>query len=155
MFNRQDFLRFFKHSSKGFSLIEVVIAICLLGIIGVGLLSGLATASLALFTADERATAESLARSQMEYIKNCKYEDLPTPSWSYELPSNPPSWDMSHALPDGYDEYSLKVEGSIFDADGDGSDDVDIQKITVTVKHHGRDIVTSEDYTLEGYKVDR
>ncbi len=55
-------------NERGFTLIEVMIAVALMGIIGIALLSGLATASRALFVADERATAESLARSQMEYV---------------------------------------------------------------------------------------
>ncbi|MGB6874276.1 MAG: type II secretion system protein [Dehalococcoidia bacterium] len=133
-------------SSSGFTLIEVLIALALVGIIAIAFLSALSTASMALIVADERATAESLARTEMEYVKNCNYADLPTPSWSYELPSNPPSWDASHALPPGYDGYSLTVEGNIFDADGDGNDDIDIQKITVTVSRDDAVI------TLEGYK---
>ena len=51
-------------SSRGFTMIEVVIAIALIGIIGVAVLNALSTASMALIIADERATAESLARSQ-------------------------------------------------------------------------------------------
>jgi len=132
--------------------------LAVLGIIAIAFLGGLATASRAIFIADERATAESLARTEMEYIKNCKYDDLPILSWSYELPSNPPLWDAGHALPPGYDGYSLIVEGNIFDADGDGDievpgDDEDIKKILVTVKH-GTEAV-KEVITLEDYKVNR
>ena len=67
-----------KKNEKGFSLIEVVIALALLGIIAIAVLSGLATASIALIIADERTTSESLARSQMEYVKNCSYENEAT-----------------------------------------------------------------------------
>ena len=138
-------------NEKGMSLIEVLIALAILGIVAAAFLSGLATASRALIIADERTTAESLARTEMEYVKSCKYTDRPT-SWSYELPSgSPPSWDTDHTLPAGYDGYSLAVDGSIFDADGDGNDDTDIQKITVTVDHQN----IEEVLTLEGYKVNR
>jgi len=137
---------------KGFSLIEVVIAVALLGIIAAGFLGALATASKVLFIADERATAESLARSQMEYVKNCKYGDLPT-SWSYELPSGHPSWDEDHSLPAGYEGYSVAVTGNIIDANGDDTLDSGIQKITVTVKHPIDP--TPDVITLEDYKVDR
>jgi prepilin-type N-terminal cleavage/methylation domain-containing protein len=144
---------------KGFSLLEVMLAIALMGIIAVAFLGALSTGSRAIFIADERATAESLARTEMEYIKNCNYADLPT-SWSYELPSNPPLWDGGHTLPPGYDGYSLEVSGNIFDADGDGDievpgDDDGIQKITIIVYHNNKPIITSGDYTLEDYKVDR
>jgi len=139
---------------RGFTLIEVIIAMALLGIIAIAFLGALATASKAIIIADERATAESLARTEMEYIKNCEYEYLSAP-WSYELPSNPPSWDTTHALPASYDGYSLTVDGNLFDADGDGdidADDEGIQKITVNIYHPDTDpdpVITLEDYKVE------
>jgi len=63
--------------SRGFTLIEVVIAIALIGIIGAAVLSALSTASLALIIADKRATAESLARTEMEYVKQQQYKCAP------------------------------------------------------------------------------
>ncbi len=71
-------------SEKGFSLIEVVIAIALLGIVAVAFLGALATGSRVIFIADERATAESLARTQMEYVRNQDYSDAP---WNYDVTS--------------------------------------------------------------------
>jgi prepilin-type N-terminal cleavage/methylation domain-containing protein len=144
---------------KGFSLLEVMLAIALMGIVAVAFLGALGTGSKVIFIADERATAESLARTEMEYIKNCNYADLPT-SWSYELPSNPPLWDGGHTLPPGYDGYSLEVSGNIFDTDGDGDievpgDDDGIQKIIVIVKHGSEAETVKEVLTLEDYKVDR
>ena len=147
-------------SEKGFSLIEVMIAIALLGIIGTAFLGALATASKAMFVADERATAESLARSQMEYVKNQDYSTVP---WDYELPlhtpanppPNPPSWwddDDPPTLPDGYAGYSVEISSEAFDADRDGDVDADddgIRKIIVTVKHGGDTIVTLEDYKVD------
>jgi len=127
----------------------------LLAIVAVALLSGLSTGSRAIFVADERATAESLARTEMEYVKNHVYSDAP---WAYELPSgtppaDPPSWwnlGNPHALPAGYDGYTVNVTAEPLHVIDDG-----IQKITVTVKHHDKPIITSGNCTLEGYKVDR
>ena len=140
-------------NEKGFTLIEVLIAVAILGIIGVAFLSGLATASKAVFIADERATAESLARSQMEYVKNQDYSTAP---WAYELPlhtainppPDPPSWWATNtpAIPSGYAGYTVNVSATLLHATDDG-----IQKITMTVDHYDR----LEIITLEDYKVDR
>ncbi len=141
-------------NEKGFNLIEVIIAIALLGIIGVVILSALATASKAIFIADERATAESLARSQMEYVKSQDYiyynvgghavYDEITPSDSnYSI-----SFTVVPFDPVTGGDYTVTNPGDdipIFDYD-DG-----IQKITVTVEHLGKGVII----TLEGYKVDR
>ncbi len=135
-------------NEKGFSLIEVMIAIALLGIIGVAILGGLATASKAMFVADERATAESLARSQMEYVKNELYIDYSEDSHDVydEIMSPPAGYSIdSTAVPFNAGTGASYTEtGGIFDYD-DG-----IQEIIVTVKHDGITIIT-----LEGYKVDR
>jgi prepilin-type N-terminal cleavage/methylation domain-containing protein len=130
-------------SEKGFSLIEVGIAIALLGIVAIALLTALATGSKALFVADERATAESLARAELEYVRNQDYKGAP---WDYELPSNPPppSWLWeSRTLPDGYDTYTVGVSAEPLHAS-----DAGIQRIIVTVWHLGKPdaIVTLENY---------
>lgn len=116
-------------NEAGVSLIETLIALALLGLIGVAFLSGLITVSKATILADERATAESLARSVMEDVKAAPYAD----SYSAQVPSGA---DYSDYLP------TIGVE-PLYDAD-------DIQKITVTVKHDGESVLV-----VEGYKVER
>jgi type II secretory pathway pseudopilin PulG len=66
--------RAFQGSSRGFIFIEVLIAIALLGIISIALMGALSTNSTVLIIADERTTAESLVRRQMEYVKNQGYQ---------------------------------------------------------------------------------
>jgi len=125
---------------KGFSLLEVMLAIALLGIVAVAFLGAMATGSRAIFIADERATAESLARSQMEYVKNLPYENGVT---EYDI-------DPNLAL-DGY-TVSVAVE-PLPDPNGvilDG-----IQKITVMIYHPEEEIEENNVITLEDYKVDR
>jgi prepilin-type N-terminal cleavage/methylation domain-containing protein len=131
--NQQKFYRLLRHNSKGFSLIEVLIALALLGLVAVAFLVGIATASRALIVADEQATAESLARSQMEYVKNCNYEYGASPSYEqdFESPTHP--------------GYFISV-----DADPLENPDKGIQEIIVTVSHD-----VSEVIRLEDYKVDR
>jgi prepilin-type N-terminal cleavage/methylation domain-containing protein len=125
--NQQKFYRLLRHNSKGFSLIEVLIALALLGIIAVAFLGGIATASKAMFIADKRTTAESLARSEMEYVKNLPYEDGAT------------EYDIDPSLsPDG---YTISVD---VDPLHDG-----IQEITVTVSHGGEAVIELEDYKVD------
>jgi len=52
-------------NEKGMSLIEVLVALAILGIAAAAFLSGLATVSRALIIADERTTAESLAKTEI------------------------------------------------------------------------------------------
>jgi len=127
-------LRRFAFSESGVTLIETLVALALLGIIAVPILSGLATTSKAAFTTDERATAESLARSQMEWVKNADYvygatEYSPAP------------------IPDGKDyiDYSAIIVAEPLHDPDDG-----IQKIRIIVKRSDKVVIT-----LEGYKVDR
>ena len=124
----------FQGSSRGFSMIEVVIAIALIGIIAVAILSSLSTASIALIIADERATAESLARSQMEYVKNQPY-DFNDPQLLYEQDN------VESTEPPG---YFISVSAEPLRDPDDG-----IQKITVTVSRDGEVKVTLEDYKRE------
>lgn len=111
----------------GSSLIETVVALALLGIIGVAFLSALTTTSNSRLIADEHVTARLLAESQMEDIKKQTY------SFSYDpVP-----------IPAAYPGYSATINV-------DNLRNGNIQKIAVTVRHHDHDIET-----LEGYKVSR
>lgn len=148
---------------RGFTLIEVLIALALLGLIAIAFLGALAAASEAIIISDERTTAESLARSQMEYAKNQDYSDN---QWSYEVTDSSravlagaPSWwddDNPPLLSSNYAGYSVEVKAEDFDANDDGSlevpgEDEGIRKITVTVSH----LAKPEVIILEDYKVNR
>ena len=113
----------------GSSLLETIVALALLGIIGVAFLGALATGSNARLIADEHVSARILAESQMEDIKKQIY-----------LPSYTATESILAEYP-GYSIPNLQVDNSL----GNG-----IQKITITVRHHNKDI-----HTLESYKADR
>lgn len=126
-------LSIFTRRQSGLIFIETVVALAILGIIAVTFLNGLTTASKATFIADERATAESLARSQMEWVKNTSY--------SYNATYSPAP------IPGGKDyiNYSVVITAEPLRDPDDG-----IQKITVSVKRSDKGVIK-----LEGYKVDR
>jgi len=120
----------FQGRSRGFTLIEVVIAIAFVGVIAIAFLSALSTASTLLIVADERATAESLARSQMEYVKN------QPKSTTYE-PSIPPAYEQAG--------YSATI------TTGDVPLRAGLQKITIGIYRHPDD--EEPVVTLVGYRL--
>jgi len=134
--------RAFRGGSRGFSMLEVVIAIALLGIIAVSVLAALQTAALALVSADRRATAESIARTQMEYVRYLPYEGDPE--------EDPPQYALDPQIdsikpPD----FSVVTTAIRLNKDENPNDDDGIQQITVTVSHQDRVLVTLEDFKRE------
>ena len=119
---------------SGFTFLETLIALALLGAISVTFLLGLATSSKAAFIGDQQATAESLAQNQMEWIKNIEYV--------YDAPqySEAPIPDSSD-----YINFSAEILAEPLHSPDDG-----IQRITVHIKRADKGITT-----LVSYKVDR
>jgi len=161
----------FQSRARGFTMIEVVIAIAIIGIIGVAVMSALATASMTLIIADERATAESLARSQLEYVKSQTY--------NYTSEGGEFIYKKIHDIdiPYGYAIWSVNRDGEVVDdvigipwagnASKPANVDVGIQKIALVITHKDREnqpkviytfINDNPDWadgvkiTLEGYK---
>jgi len=137
---------------KGFSLLEVALAIALLGVVAVAFLTALATGSRAIFIADERATAESLARTQMEYVRSQEYNAAP---WNYTItPSerdstDPPTWWTDAPpplLPAEYDGFSAGISVESLHTSDDG-----IQVVTVAIDHLV-DGEMKEIFVVEGYR---
>ena len=129
----------FGGKESGVGLLETLVALALLGIIAASFLGGLATASKAAFTADERATAECLARSQLEYVKGQGYISHIDPAHG--------DYVVITTTPAGYTVETTAVP--INPATGQplaaGEDD-GIQKITVAVSHGGQSVLTLDDY---------
>lgn len=126
--------RVFACRESGVSLLETVVVLFVLGTVAVAFLSGLVTSSKANYAIDERATAESLAKSQMEWAQDADY----VPEATDYSPAPPPS-------SSDYTNYSVNITAGPLHVPDDG-----IQKITVTVSRSGEQI-----FTLEGYKLDR
>jgi prepilin-type N-terminal cleavage/methylation domain-containing protein len=122
---------------RGFTLVEVLTSIALLGLVGAALYAGLGTTSKVLLHNDTWQTAKNLAETQAEYVKEQRYQggsgntiyikaDIPV-----ELQG---SYDASIDVIDGWTLVPLR----------DGY----LQKIIVTITGP-----TGITYTLESYKV--
>lgn len=133
--------RCIKYSQRGMTLIEVLIALGILAAVAVIFLVGMSVSSKGVMVSQERVAVDSLAKSEIEYIKSVSYHDAP---WQYQLPSSPPTWDPTHSLPSGYTGYSIQVNATSIPGL-----DINIQQITVTITHGG------DISTLVSYKVNR
>jgi prepilin-type N-terminal cleavage/methylation domain-containing protein len=123
-------------NQQGFSMLEVLISLALIGIVVAGILSALATSSRATITNDVQTTAQNLAEGQIEYMRNQLYSS-----------SNPPEYQILADVPAG---YNVNCNAIRLDPDGDGSEDDDgLQKITVTVSFNGVTATTVEAYRVK------
>jgi len=114
---------------KGFTLIEILISLAILGIMGVGIFGALGGGIHAISATDEMGTARNLAESQLDHIKNLDYDI------TGEYPPAPiPAEDA------GYTAQIITGEPA--------GRDVNIQRLTVIIRFHGKNIIR-----LEGYKV--
>jgi prepilin-type N-terminal cleavage/methylation domain-containing protein len=164
----------FQGSSRGLTLVEVLVAIAVLGIVAITITTALATASVNLFIADERTTAESLARRQMEYVKSQGYQA--------ESVLGAPVYQKISGIPEGYSVWSVNRTGEVVEQiigipwDSENNEpvtvDMGLQKIALVITHKDREdpneiktIYTfindnpnwadGVEITMEGYKVNR
>lgn len=142
-----------KRIESGMTLIEVLIAVALIGIIGAAIMMGLGTTSKVLIATDERSTAESLARSAMEEIKMQLY--------IHADEDGEATYDVSIGAP-GYSICSVSFEGDTqavvegirgvpwsVENNEPSTSDNGLQKIELVIKHEDREI-----FRLAGFKVD-
>jgi prepilin-type N-terminal cleavage/methylation domain-containing protein len=110
---------------EGFSLLEVLVSLAILGIVTAGFFSATMTTTSSRVIADERASAKILAEGIIDQTKKDIFRA------SYDV-----------VVPDEFAGYSanLTVDNAV----------TGIQKLTVTVTHLNREILT-----LENYKVHR
>ena len=120
-------------NEKGFSLIETIVATTLLGVVAVAFLSGLGTSIKATLITKDHAVAESLARSELEYVRD----------YAYEYDTNEYEVNPTLDIPAGWSITPPVVEPMHETDDG-------IQKVTVNVERNGETVLS-----LFTYKVDR
>ena len=112
----------------GVGLVEVLVAVAILGVTLVAFLTAISTGSLGVATTEERVTAENLARSQLEYTKSQAYLTAPA---SYATVTPPTG-------------YVISADASSI-PEGDSA----IQKIIVIVSRDGETLLTVEDYKVD------
>lgn len=98
---------------EGFSLLETLIAVALVGVIAVAFLQALRTGSKSSGVHEERVVALGLAQSQLEEIKAMPYDALG-------------NYAVAITSPTGYNVSVSTVQ-----------QDVDKQEVTVAVSHNG------------------
>ncbi|HEY83337.1 MAG TPA: type II secretion system protein [Dehalococcoidia bacterium] len=128
---------------RGFSLIEILVGLALLGLIGVAVLSGLTTTFRGVSVSEERVTADSLARSQIEYIKIQDYVQVADynpddPANRYELIDIPA--DLAAA------GYSVEINPPELVLSGNGG--FELQSITVAVRRNDQLKLSVEIYRV-------
>jgi Tfp pilus assembly protein PilV len=122
-------------SQEGLALVEVLVAVAILGMTLVALLAALSTGSIGVATTDEQVTAANLARSQLEYTRSQPYAEAPTAYGTVTPPAG----------------YTVSVQAdSVPEATSvPGADPSAIQKITVTVTRNGETLLTVEDFKVD------
>lgn len=163
-------------NEKGIGFVEVLMALALLGIIAATFLMAIGVAARAILIADERTTAESLVKSQMEYIMQQPYNE---PDETDEDINGDGLYNeaiYSEIDISGDPQYSSFNIGSIVEVNGTetaieqivgvswntitGEHDIEdrgIQMVKLIVCNNGDDGVSLDDYILilEDFKVDK
>ena len=120
---------------RGLGLVESLVAVAILGSAVVTFVVALSAGSIAVREQDEQVVAQSLAQTQLEYIKAQDY----ILTADYE-PNDP---EASYTTVDTPEGYTVAVGvASIPDTD------TDIQKVTVTIYRESENIMTVADYKV-------
>jgi type II secretory pathway pseudopilin PulG len=131
-------------NEAGFTLVEELVAVAVVGLGLVILVSMITTGAIGTRKVNDLVVAESLARSQIELIKDAAYQEDPGIS-PYPAVSTPP-------------EFTVTVSYQYWDSSANGGSggfitaqhNEGLQKVTVTVTSDGETI-----HTTSSYKVDR
>lgn len=123
----------------GFSLVEQLVALAIMSTAIVVLLAGLMTAARGISLFADRVTAQSLARSQLEMIKDSPYIADPTAN-PYPAVSAPAAYTLTTSV-EYWDSASETFRSAV---QNDG-----MQRITVEVNRAGNQILSVEDYKVD------
>ena len=125
----------FPRRARGVTLIEVVIAVAVLGLILASVAPVLLLITHAQFEWREQRVAEALTRNQVEYIKVAQYDPADQPRYLSILELEPD-------LADG--TYEIDVQAS-YPIGGDGN----LQEITITIQHADEQVLQTKTYKVD------
>jgi prepilin-type N-terminal cleavage/methylation domain-containing protein len=127
------------NKEHGFTLLEVMIAVALLGIVALIIEVGMGASFKADNVARQQNVALTLAQSQLEYVNSLSYDTgtaAPHPQYAVI------------ALPSQYqNDYTITCAATL-DPMSTGAGD--LQKISVTVYYKGTRVLTLETYKVNG-----
>ncbi len=122
---------------SGFTLFEVLIAVAILGVIGVGFITALDTNKRGNRVIDEQVTAVNLITTRMEVIQQQTFAD----NYAFAVDNM--------TVPDQYDvaiEYKFSSDGVIW---ADNSTGKTLQRIIVSVSREGRPVFSMCTYKMK------
>ena len=135
---------------QGAALIEVLVALLILGLVASAFLGAISTSYRATTIDYEQTVAESLTRTQFESIKNSPYIDYSVAGRfpeEYGKVLRPTGYDLSltvePVMPDSHAPFTLvsvPPEPDTYDQD------LGLQKITVEILYQGKVVMTTENY---------
>lgn len=117
-----------KCGQKGMTMLEGVISIAILGGVVITMIYAMSGGALAIKENEQELTVQSLARTQMEYIKSCPYTVNAT---TYPKINTPPSYSIS---------VGVKTVPKT---------NTNIQKVTANVSREGTLLMSVTDYKLK------
>jgi prepilin-type N-terminal cleavage/methylation domain-containing protein len=112
---------------QGFSIVELLVAMAILGIVAVGFLNALTSSSRAVVHADQIDTGRVIAEAQMEWVKNQSF-------------SSAGNYASNDAVMTQYPGYTVAITAATA-AQRDSS----IQVVTVTVSQGGKVVTQLQD----------
>jgi len=127
-------------NDKGVLILETLVALAVLGLIAVAFLGALSTSTKAIIISDEQSTAESLARSQIDFAQSQTYIKFSTPGHGeYQLVIVPQSYALSMT--------TTPVNAATIQPLPAGQDS-GIQLLAVTIQRNARTVLTIQDFKV-------
>lgn len=127
------------NDEEGTTLVEELVTVAIIGIGIVILVAMITTGVVGVRQVDDRVLAESLARSQLEIIKDAAYQADPV---SVPYPAVAPIPNYSVAV--GIEYWNATTSTFVAAVRNDG-----LQKITVTVSSAGTPLVQTAEYKVD------
>jgi prepilin-type N-terminal cleavage/methylation domain-containing protein len=114
-------------TQSGISLVEVLVAIGILGVCAAAFVGGLSSGAISTRIHGEQVIARNLAQSQIESLKSAAYDSSGATYAAISAPT-------------GY-TININTNSTVYS-------DSNIQKLTITVSHSGNSVLTIEDYKV-------